>query len=374
MADDLGSITMLTYVKESPAQLRINVERRIELTQGTVEAYLEREYRSIWIIACGSSFNASHCAVPFMRKYLGRDVFVVNPGSFLYSEHAPADDTLCLVVSQSGCSTNSIAALDRLREMGIRAIGITGNLDSDFRDHADLEVDYGVGTEYVGYVTKGVVTLAEFLMLFALEAGHAQGTVGDDRYHRLVDQLSMVADVHSEVQLRTDSFYDEHRRDLLSIGTNYVLGFDQAYGVACEGALKFGETMKVPSFAYEAEEYNHGPHLQLTPAYTVFCVDDMNRGHERIQKIYREARYVSPHAFLLTGTPDASDPNVFAIPEKRPAEPLLEPLYLLPFFQIVAYRATTELDCWRPNPLLVEAERFAPNKTENIKRIMPIGS
>ena len=56
---------------------------------------------------------------------------------------------------------------------------------------------------------------------------------------------------------------------MTSITVHYALGFDQAYGIATEAALKFGETMKVPSFAFDAEEYNHGPNLQLTPNYTV---------------------------------------------------------------------------------------------------------
>jgi len=92
-----------------------------------------------------------------MRSCLKIDVEVVSPSSFIFSDFVPPEDTLCFVVSQSGCSTNSIAALDRLRELGRPAVGLTGNVSSDFKDHSDLLVDYGVGAEVVGYVTKGVV-------------------------------------------------------------------------------------------------------------------------------------------------------------------------------------------------------------------------
>lgn len=365
-------ITMMTYIKESPAQIADNVRRRRELTQPLVDAYLAGDFRNIWIVACGSSSNASWCAAPFMRRYLDRDVMVVNSATFLYTSYAPKPDTLCFVVSQSGCSTNSVEALDKLRRMGRPAIGLTGNVEGDFKDHADVLVDWGVGTEVVGYVTKGVATLAEFLMLFALEAGRAQGSVSDAEYDSLVAQLESVPAVHEEVQARTSAFYDLHRRDFLSIRTNYVCGFEQAYGIACEGALKFGETIKIPSFAFEAEEYNHGPNLQLTPAYTLFFVDDLSQGSARMHQLYQAARHVSDHAFFLSGDAAQGDPNVFEIPADRPAEALLEPLYLLPFFQICAYRATDELGTWEENPLLKEAKKYAPSKTENILKVMPL--
>ena len=204
---------------------------------------------------------------------------------------------------------------------------------------------------------------------FAMQYNEMKMQINNDS---LVAQLESVPAVHEEVQARTSAFYDLHRRDFLSIRTNYVCGFEQAYGIACEGALKFGETIKIPSFAFEAEEYNHGPNLQLTPAYTLFFVDDLSQGSARMHQLYQAARHVSDHAFFLSGDAAQGDPNVFEIPADRPAEALLEPLYLLPFFQICAYRATDELGTWEENPLLKEAKKYAPSKTENILKVMPL--
>lgn len=127
--------------------------------------------------------------------------------------------------------------------------------------------------------------------------------------------MRLVPEAHRALQASADKFYRTHRRDLLGMGPCYVLGFDQAWGVALEGALKLGETVKVPAFAYEAEEFNHGPNLQMTPAYTVFLVDDLARGHERMVALYRACRHVTDHAFLLTATATdgaaGTDGNVF---------------------------------------------------------------
>lgn len=362
---------MLTYIQETPSQLSTNLERRDELTRDLVDLYLKKTPRSIWLIACGSSSNASRCAAPFMRKYLDQDIRVVTPASFLYSDSLPSRDTMCLVISQSGCSTNSIQALDKLRAEGLDAIGVTANLDGDFREHSDLLVDYGAGKEVVGYVTKGVTTLVEFLMLFALEASLAKGDLDKARHQSLIEQIGVTPSLHEEIQRRTNAFYDTNHKAMTSILTNYVCGFDQAYGVACEGALKFGETMKIPSFAFEAEEYNHGPNLQLTPNYTVFFVDDMNKGHERLLQLWEATGQVTDHAFLLTDSPVEGD-TVLAVPREHPAEALLEPLYVLPFFQIIAFRATDELGRWTDHPLMAAYKKGAPSKTATIDKVMPL--
>ncbi|MCF0111768.1 MAG: SIS domain-containing protein, partial [Erysipelotrichaceae bacterium] len=265
--------TMLTYIKETPSQVDKNVKNRKELVKDLVNTYLEKEYRTVWIVACGSSNNGSQCAKPFMMEYLNCDVKITTPNSFIYGDNKCKEDDLVMVISQSGCSTNSIAALKKCRELGVKAIGLTGNVNSDFKDVSDLLIDWGVGTETVGYVTKGVTTLALFLMLFALEAGLAKKTISMEKYNAVVEELKKCPSYHETIQKETYSFLEKNIKALTSIRTVYSCGFKQGYGICTEAALKIGETVKVPSFAYEAEEYIHGPNLQLTPNYTVIFVD-----------------------------------------------------------------------------------------------------
>ena len=210
--------TMLTYIEETPAQLAANIENRQALVGGLVDAYVDGGYHNIWIVACGSSSNASQCAKPFMMKYRDVDVQVVPPNTF-------------------------IAYKDR------KAVGLTGNLESDFKDHADVLVDYGVGEEYVGYVTKGVTTLAEFLMLFAIEAGAKRGVVSAEAHDAVIAEMEKCPERHVAFQKQVHEFYDRNKAALTSMTVAYSCGFAQGYGIACEGALKIGETIQIPSFA-----------------------------------------------------------------------------------------------------------------------------
>lgn len=372
--------TMLDYVHESPEALECALTNHETLCGPLVARYVAESSDgtstgNVVLVACGSSRNAAECAAPLMRRALGARVTVSTPGTCLVSETFPVRDTFHLVVTQSGCSTNALAVLDRLRGTGAPALALTANPEAEVHSHADAVFDFGCGEEQVGYVTKGVVTLAQYLMLFALDAAVATGRMGNGERDATRAQMRLVPEAHRALQASADKFYRTHRRDLLGMGPCYVLGFDQAWGVALEGALKLGETVKVPAFAYEAEEFNHGPNLQMTPAYTVFLVDDLARGHERMVALYRACRHVTDHAFLLTATAmdgaAGTDGNVFPLPEERPADPLLLPLYLLPFFQIIAYRATEEKGSWDELPLVAETEDLVPSKTNDILRFMP---
>lgn len=351
---------MLTYIEETPVQLELNNKNSKELTKELVNLYLQKKYKTIWIVASGSSSNASNCAKPFMMKYLDCNVEIVPPNTFLYSDLTYTDDDFIVVISQSGCSTNSIDALKKLKSINKKAIGITGNINSDFKDYADVVIDYGVGEETVGYVTKGVTTLAQFLMLFALEASGTE----------FIEELNDVPNRHKIIQEETNAFYEKNKALLTSMTVSYACGFMQGYGIATEAALKIGETVQIPSFAYEAEEFIHGPNLQLTPNYTLFFIDDLYKGSKRLEQIYLASRSVTDRCFAITNSDIVDDNHAIRLPFEI-KEPLLSPLYLLPFFQILAFRITTDLNKWHRHPLFKDFEKLVSCKTEKIKEIMP---
>ena len=85
-----------------------------------------------------------------------------------------------------------------MRSQGLRAVCLTGNVDSDARDHADIVVDYGVGEELVGYVTKGVTTLATFLMLLAARLSGKDERIAD---------IDVALDAADAVREATRSFF-----------------------------------------------------------------------------------------------------------------------------------------------------------------------
>ncbi len=156
---------MMDYVAAAPAAMEENIRRSETLAGPLAEEYVRGGYRDLWIVASGSSANAAWCARPFLRRCLRCEVKVLTPFTFTVSEHdfSPAD--MVIVVSQSGYSLNALSAAALVRSCGRRCIALTADLESDLAKAADLAVDYGAGRETVGYVTRGVTTLALFFML-----------------------------------------------------------------------------------------------------------------------------------------------------------------------------------------------------------------
>ena len=75
---------MLDYVKEAPEVARKNIQRYQELVDPLLSLMQKREYRSIWLVASGSSYNACFAARPFMRKVLKKEVKIITPYTFTY--------------------------------------------------------------------------------------------------------------------------------------------------------------------------------------------------------------------------------------------------------------------------------------------------
>lgn len=355
-----SNITMKDYILETPQTVLNNLENCYQLTDNLVNVFLKKKYSRIIIVASGSSNNAAHMARSFMMKELNIEVKIIPPFTFTHYEHNVKEDDFVICISQSGCSTNTIHALRKCRELGILAIGLTGNVNSDFKTEADLVVDYGVGIELVGYVTKGVVTLALFLMLFALNA-NIEGKLKQRIFIEKDIKKAMIA--HAEMVEAFEKLYTKHRKTFTSMTNLYTVGCGANMGTVMEGALKVGETVHVPSCFYEVDEYIHGPNLQLTPNYTVIFVDGGDEAGKRCVQAYHATRTVTDRCFIITNDPSVEEDHAIRIPSRVTEE--LTPLHNVVFFQLMAHTVATELRTMPRHPLFTEYFRTKiDNKSE----------
>ena len=348
--------TMVDYVHETPSIVRAQIEGGC--AQPLIDAFIAGDYRRVRIVACGSSRNASLIARPYLRRVLGREVIVTEPYTFCTYEHELPEDEFCFVVSQSGYSTNALAALDLIRKAGRTAIGVTGDPASDFKDAADLLVPYGVGEELVGYVTKGVTSLATFLMLFGAGVAESEGRLDMVSMHTdLVAALGQFESVAEQVPGMLAARYKE----LSTMERVFLIGAATNYGVGCEGALKFGECLQIPAVAYELEEYLHGPNLQLSPDYTVFLIAVGEKSWARSKEILDATRLVTDRVFVITDCPDMdADIRLRACGDE-----LIAPVAALPVFQILAWQLTEDKHLWHKHPLVAKFDAALSGKSEN---------
>lgn len=350
----MKKMTMLDYVKETPQIALENINNYISLTDELVSITPEN-LDTVWLVASGSSHNACYCARMFMKKCLNKEVKIVTPYTFTYYENDIKDNDLVCVITQSGLSTNSIEALKKIKKMNKKAICLTGNINSDVKDVADIVINYGVGAELVGYVTKGVTTLCLFLMLFSIRIAHKE---------EYLDQLKRAVNLNREMVDKTLDFIEINYKELSSMSWSYCCAGGANYGVALEGALKIGETIHIPSCAYEIEEYIHGPNLQLTPQYNVFLFDCNDIASSRVQQIYLATKEVTNRTFMISNNKIFKDDNhVIYFDDELMSE--VYPIAYLPFVQLVSYIISKDTNRVYQHPLLKKFKTIAAAKTEN---------
>ena len=335
--------TMVDYVRETPLAVRGQIET--DFAAPLTDAFLAGNFRLVRIVACGSSRNASLIARPYLRRVLGREVLITEPYTFFTYEHELPDEEFCFVISQSGYSTNALDALATMRRAGRMAIGVTGDPKSDFAEAADLLVDYGVGEELVGYVTKGVSSLATFLMLFGAQVAEREGRLNSRRMH--ADVRTMLERFEATTE-QVGMLLDVRYKELSCMERVFCVGAGANYGVASEGALKFAECLQIPAQAIELEEYLHGPTLQLSPEYTVYFVAVGERSWERTRQIAAATRLVTDHVFVITDCPDM-EADVRLI---SGGDEMIAPVAALPVFQMLAWQLTEDKHLWHKHPLV----------------------
>ena len=177
-------VTMLDYIKETPSRVLDIIDNSYEYTKDLVNFYIENKYDGLYFVASGSSYNGSLCAKAFMQHIFGQDIKLSTPFTFLNHDMEFVKNQMVICVSQSGCSTNTIDVLKTLKDKDQKTICLVGRDDCDAKQYTDLLVNWKVGEEQIGFVTKGVTTLAAFEMVFVVELSKALGIINENKYNR----------------------------------------------------------------------------------------------------------------------------------------------------------------------------------------------
>ena len=204
------------YVKISGQVIAKNLQRRKHLTEDIIKKYQLSDKKDICIVASGSSLNGAMMAQSFMNKYIGCDVMAISPTDYLDYKKDFVKNRFIILISQSGCSTNIIEAAKDLNNDNIDYVALTGNLKGDLKDYAKTLVEYGVGNEIIDYVTLGLTTLVEFLMLFALEIANINKNIQTKEYNILLEQIG-------QCSVESEKIFEKSRKILLTFGPVFVI-------------------------------------------------------------------------------------------------------------------------------------------------------
>ena len=253
---------MLKEIMEQPRAVKAALtprlqEGRIHLDGFDYSPEELQEIRKVVITACGSAYYAG-CAGKYAIEKLCRLPVVVELASELrYSDPQIDSSTLLIVLSQSGETADTIAAMKECQKRGAKTLAIVNVVGSTIAKLADHTLYTWAGPEIAVATTKGYTTQLTVLYLFALYTAEKLDLVSEEDYHRLLSQLQglpkqmqQVLDMNTAIPRLAEKY--KHSASVFFIGRN------TDYSVALEGALKLKEISYIHAEAYAAGELKHG--------------------------------------------------------------------------------------------------------------------
>ncbi len=289
-------MTMRDYIYMQPQTMQRIFDQRKEHLADFLAFYAQVQPDHLYLIASGSSYNASCVSAVYMRRALGIDVTVHVP-SQLPDIHAARP--MIIAVSQGGESTNTIAAVKAMAKYPL--IAVTGREDCTVNTLCDRRLDMGCGLETVGPKTVGYTSTIFVFSLLALEAGYASGKLDQAAYEAHTAMFAQVADAMQENLRRTEAFVEKHLDAFCACKKMAFTGKGAGGELAKEGALKVLETLLIPAFHYEFEEYLHGPLCAIDGEMAGVYMICHDQDKERMLAVAAAHERIGGGAYVLTG-------------------------------------------------------------------------
>ena len=230
---------------------------KIDLSETGITEEIIREISQIYIIACGSAYHVGTAAQYVLEDLTGIPVRVEFASEFRYRKPIMDPKGLAVVISQSGETADSLAALREAKELGVRTVGIINVVGSSIAREADHVFYTLAGPEISVATTKAYSTQLMAVYTLALQFALVREKITEEQYEKYIAELQTIPEkiqkiLEDKERLQWFAAKQANARDVFFIGR----GID--YAISMEGSLKMKEVSYIHSEAYAAGELKHG--------------------------------------------------------------------------------------------------------------------
>ena len=351
---------MLKEIYEQPRAVRDTVQGRISLDSGRVfldemknitEADFKR-VNSIKIAACGTSWHAG-LAGKYMIEQLARvPVDVDYASEFRYRDPVIDENSLLLVISQSGETADTIAALREAKDLGAKVLAICNVQGSMIMREADGMILTHAGPEIGVASTKAFTSQMIALYLLGLYLGELRGTLSTQEAKHHAQELAELP-VKLEHLLNESDQIEELSKEFFRSTDFLYLGRGINFPIALEGALKLKEISYIHAEGYPAGEMKHGPNALIDERLPVMFINTREEGNRASELRYEKthsnivevkAREGIVISVLTEGDTMSSVVSDYVI-EIPAASDLLSPILAIVPLQLLAYHIAVRRGC-----------------------------
>ncbi len=279
---------MLKEIFEQPRAIRDTIAGRIREEEGGV--YLEdlqlgdaelAAFDRIYVIACGTSWHAGLVGKFLMEEHCRIPVEVDIASEFRYRNPVINDKTLLILISQSGETADTLAAMREGKARGARNVAICNVVDSSIAREANGVIYTHAGPEIGVASTKAFVTQLTALYLFAIRLGQARRTIDQTKGRAMIAALVQIPAL-LEKALELNPQVEKVARRYMNARDFLYLGRGINYPIALEGALKLKEISYIHAEGYPAGEMKHGPIALIDEHMPVVVLAPKNSTYEKV--------------------------------------------------------------------------------------------
>ena len=336
---------MLKEIHEQPTAVKTTITPRIvdgmpNLSEcGMTEEDL-KNYRKIFIVACGTAMHAGMVGKYVIEKLARTEVTVDIASEFRYRDPIVTPEDLVIVISQSGETADTKAALHLAHEKGAKVLAIVNVKGSSIAREADMVLYTHAGPEISVASTKAFSVQMATMYLLAFEMAYAKGTIDKEECMRLTKELSDIPDV-IEKTMECAERCQYIASKLITATSLLYIGRGLDYTLSMEGSLKLKELSYIHSESYAAGELKHGTISLVTDEMPVISVATQSKLLEKMVSNIQEVK--SRGAFTITVTKEGtefSEGIMDEIVEVPALEDILMPMVTVIPLQLIAYYTT----------------------------------
>lgn len=342
---------MLKEIMEQPEAVRKTVSPRLEngkilFNELKNAGDIIRNISRIYIAACGSAYHVGMIGKYILEKLLRIPVEACLASEFRYSEPLLGEDALVIVISQSGETLDSMAALREAKRRGSKVLSIVNVMGSSIARESDFVLYTWAGPEIAVATTKAYTTQMVLLIMLGVWFAGQLKLIGQDEYDRIVEDLILLPEKIKEV-LKDLNNYQKAASKYFNHNQVFYIGRNLDYALGLEGSLKLKEISYIHSESYAAGELKHGTISLIEPGTLVIALATYAPLVEKSLSNIAEVKSRGAEVIGMT-TEKTADiisrqaSELFVIPQ---VHPVLQPVLGVIPLQLFAYYVALNRGC-----------------------------
>ena len=342
---------MSKEIHEQPTGVRETLERRLDdngnIVLDSINISKEdlEKINKVYIVACGTAYNAGLLGKYAIEKFVNIPVITDIASEFRYSDPFVDENSLVILVSQSGETADTLAVLRDSKAKGARILSITNVVGSSIARESDDVFYTWAGPEVAVASTKAYTTQITSLYMIALDFAIKKGTITREFYDSMISKMKEIPLKIQEI-LDNEEYIKEVAKTVVSSEHAFYLGRGIDYSLAMEGSLKLKEISYIHAEAFAAGELKHGTIALIEKGTPVIAIATQEQLFEKMVSNMEEVRARGAYVVAIAQSHNkdvekAADKIIYI----TNSDDILSPILAVVPMQLLAYHVSVLRGC-----------------------------